>query len=461
VIVYGRLAGLGLPVGVRVEAGRIVEVAPADDLRARHPGARAHRFDALSPGLADAHAHPLYWGRALRSLDLTGLGDPRRVAGQVAQYAGEGWVLGQGLLFSAPPPPGLLAAAARGRPVFLKSRDLHAAWASPEALRRAGLLEGDPWVDAERGWVRERGLAALERVAPALGLEDLRAGLADFAARGYTAVHALAYEPPEALAWAEADADSLPVRLWWAMPREARRGVRPGWRGDRLFVGGVKFFADGALGSRTAWMRTPYPDGSHGVALDPLEAILQEGWAAARAGFQVAVHAIGSQAVGAVIGLLARLPAVPDRPHRIEHLQHLEDADLAVLRRSALVASMQPVHLVGDAVLVRSLFPGRGGEAFRFRSIATGVPLAFGSDAPVAEPDLHASFREATAHRLNPAESVPIELALWAHTRGAAWAAGWPRYGLVAPGAPADLGLWEEGRLVARVFDGRLEEVNG
>ncbi len=175
-VIYGRLAGLALPVGVRVKAGRIVGIAPASDLRTRYSWGQAHRFEVLGPGP--------------------------------------------------------LAAVACGRAVLLGSWDLHAAWASPEALRRAG----------------------------------------------------------------------LPVRLRWAVPRGA-------WRGHRLFVGGVKSFA--------------------------------------------------------------------------------------------------------GAALVRGLFPGRGREAFRLRSIAARVPLAFGSDALVAEPKPRASVREVTAHRLNPAEPIPRELHPW------------------------------------------------
>ncbi len=460
-LLAGRLPGVEGRVGVWIEGNRVREVAPIADLRARRPGVRPQVFETLTAGVADAHAHPLYWGRTRRTLDLAGLADPRAVAERFAAWEGTGWVLGQGFLFSAPPPAGLLERAARGRPVYLKSRDLHAAWASREALSRAGLLDPDPWVDLERGWVLERALSRLEAVAPRPGLEDLKAGLADFAARGYTAVHALAYEPREALDWAEAMAETLPVRLWWALPRRGWRGVRPGWRGSRLFVGGVKFFADGALGSRTAWMKRPYPSGGEGVPLDTLEAIEREGREAARAGFQVAVHAIGTRATAGVLAVLARLPRVPGRPHRVEHLQHLADEDLRLLPRSGLVASMQPIHLVEDAGLVAALFPRERGFAFRFRTLSRHLPLAFGSDAPVAVPDPVASIREATRHRLTPSEAIDRETALFAHTRGAALAAGWPGYGRVAPGTLADLGLWEGGRLVARVFDGVLEPVGG
>jgi len=454
----GEVTGWGKGFGLRVEGGRIRAVAPEPDLRARFPGDRIFRFERITPGIADAHAHPLYYGAELGKLNLRGLRDPRAVVARVAEDSREGWVLGGGFLFTQRPSRTLLDAAGKGRPVLIKSRDLHAAWANEAALAAAGLEPTDPMVDWEAGWVREKALLRLEKAAPRPGPEELARGLRAFARKGYTAVHALAYEPPEALAWAEALADRLPVRLWWALPRGAWQGVPPGWRGGRLYVGGVKFFADGALGAATAWMHAPYPDGGFGCVADPPELIEEEGLKALRAGYTLAVHAIGTRAVAEVLAVFRRLPRLPGRPLRIEHLQHLREADRGLLAQKGVVASMQPVHLAEDAELVRKRLPGREEEAFRLATVAADLPLAFGSDAPVAEPDLAASLREATHHRLNLKESLGLEAALWAHTRGAALAAGWPGYGLVRPGALADLGLWEGGRLVARVFDGEIED---
>ena len=458
-LILGEVFGYGEGFGVYLEGNRIRAVAPAGDLEARYPGARRVRVERVTPGIADAHAHPLFYGAEAGRLRLGGLSDPRAVAERVARHPGEGWVLGGGFLFAERPRRALLDAAGRGRPVYLKSRDLHAAWANEAAMRSAGLGPEDPFVDWEAGWVLERALSRLEAAAPKPGPEDLWRGLSAFAQKGYTAVHALAYEPPEALAWAEAEAERLPVRLWWALPRGGWQGIAPGWRGERLFVGGVKFFADGALGPATAWMHAPYAEGGTGTPLDALEAIEAEGREALAAGFTLAVHAIGTRAVAGVLEVFRRLPRLPGRPLRIEHLQHLRDADLALLDQAGVVASMQPVHLAADAELVRRRLPGREGEAFRFATVARRLPLAFGSDAPVAEPDLAASLREATGHRLSPKESLDEQAALYAHTRGAALAAGWGDYGRIAPGALADLGLFEGGRLVARVFDGALQDV--
>lgn len=458
-LLLGEVWEYGKGFGLKVSGSRILEVAPGEDLLARYPGEKRIRVERITPGIADAHAHPLYYGAEARKLKLTGLRDPRQVAARVAEDDREGWVQGGGFLFTERPSRTLLDRAGRGRPVYLKSRDLHAAWVNEAALRAAGLSWEDPRVDWEAGWVVEGALALLDAAAPKPGPEDLWAGLSAFARMGYTAVHALAYEPPEALAWAEARADALPVRLWWALPRGAWQGVRPGWRGDRLYVGGVKFFADGALGSATAWMHAPYVGGGTGLFVDPIEVIEEEGKKALKAGFSLAVHAIGTRAVAEVLSLFKRLPRLPQRPLRIEHVQHLRDEDLGLLEQKNVVASMQPVHLAEDAELVRRRLPGREKEAFRFKSIGERLPLAFGSDAPVAEPDLEGSLLEASRHRLNPAESISQEAALWAHTRGAALAAGWPDYGRIAPGAVADLGIFEGDRLVARVFDGELFDV--
>ena len=86
-------------------------------------GKRGLFVEALTPGLQDAHAHPLYWGVALRGLDLSGLKDPEAVAREVARKAQKlppgAWVEGQGFLFASPPPPGLLDRAARCGVAFL------------------------------------------------------------------------------------------------------------------------------------------------------------------------------------------------------------------------------------------------------------------------------------------------------------------------------------------------------
>jgi predicted amidohydrolase YtcJ len=203
-------------------------------------------------------------------------------------------------------------------------------------------------------------------------------------------------------------------------PGHLAGGGAPGWQGD-LHLAGVKFFADGALGSRTAWMHTPYPDGSTGMPLDSLEAILEEGEAALRAGFTLAVHAIGTRAVEGVLEVFHRLAPLArekDLRLRMEHVQHVRDDALPRFSGLPLALSLQPLHLLEDQHLVRAFgLPAR--EAFRFRSLlATGLPLALGSDAPVAPPQYALNLEAATRHPLTPEESLSPEEVLLGHTLG-------------------------------------------
>ena len=456
---------------VLLEGERIAEVGDAAVLAARRPGAPRVRVGRVTPGLHDAHVHPVAWGQALAELRLDGLSDPRRVAERVAQRAADApagsWIRGGGYLFDHHPEIALLDEAAPYHPVLLTSRDMHSGWANSPALERAGLTRGaaDPPGGillrhpdgTPTGVLLEGAVAAVAAAPPPPSRADLERGLADLAGRGYTAVHAMTFEPAGALAWYEAlaRADALPLRVWYAVPRDAWRSSAPGRRGGDLDVAAVKLFVDGALGSRTAWMHEPYADGGTGLNVAPLEELERELRAACAAGWGAAVHAIGTRAVAEAIGVVGRVAPGAARPLRLEHVQHVRDADLTRLPGLGVALSLQPVHLLGDAELVRRHLPGREREAFRLRDlVASGLPVAFGSDAPVADPEPADGLRAATNHLLSSEQSLTELETLAAFTRGAARAAGWDDCGVLAPGSRADLTLWEGGRVVGRVFRG-------
>lgn len=459
---------------VAVDGPLLVDVGDAEDLTARYPGARRLRVEHISPGVHDAHLHPLAWGRSLAELSLTGLTDPREVAARVAARAAAippgAWITGTGYLFDHYPSSRLLDEVAPSHPVFLRGRDLHAAWANRAALAAARITSTTPDPPGGRierhgdgtptGYLLETAVALLAQAVPPPTAADLERGLDDLASRGFTAAHAMAYEGVDALPWVEelATRGRLPLRVWWALGRGAWRDVEPGWRGEELEVAAVKLFADGALGSRTAWMDEPYPDGSCGMPLTPIAELRGEGEAALQAGFTLAVHAIGTRAVREVASMLRQLAPLASRPLRIEHVQHVATADLQTLAATPAVLSMQPIHLVEDAALVRCLQPGCEEEAFRFRDLLSrGMTLAFGSDAPVAAPDVTQGLLAATDHPLCPAHSLSWAEAVAAFTHGAARAAGWNDCGALRPGARADLALWEAQRLVGRVWRGAVE----
>jgi hypothetical protein len=464
---------------VYLEGDRIADVGLAQDLLARYPGARRQRFERITPGLHDAHTHPAQWGKVLQALKLFGFSNPQTVAEEVAKkvpQVGPGsWIMGMGYVFDHYPGSELLDAVAPHNPVLLTSRDGHSSWANGAALKAAHISAATPDPPAgvivrdaqgqPSGYLLEAATHLVEQHAPPMSLKDLLVGLQDLARRGYTATHHMGWAPLE---WAEqlARENKLPLRLWWALDRGKWQGIRPGWRGDSLDLASVKFFADGALGSRTAWMVEPYPDGSHGMQLDPIEEIRAEGEAALRAGFGLVIHAIGTRANAEIIKLYAGLSRLPNLPglgkggfstFRLEHVQHLRDEDLARLKGLPIALSMQPIHAVDDAALVAQHLPDHAHEALRLRDLWNiGLPLAFGSDAPVALPDVNIGIEGATRHPIRLEQSIGPAQALWAFTRGAAIAAGWSQQGLVQAGSPADLTLWESGKPVGRVFKGEL-----
>lgn len=468
----------GTASAVAVDGPRLADVGDAGTLAARFPAARRIRVQAITPGVHDAHLHPVAWGRSLAELSLASVTDPRVAAGRVTQRAiylpAGAWVTGAGYLFDSYPSSELLDEAAPHNPVFLRSRDLHAAWVNQAALRAARVTAttSDPAGGrllrhrdgAPTGYLLETAVALVARAVPPPTVSDLERGLADLAGRGYTAAHAMAYEGVDALPWVEELAASgrLPLRVWWALGRDEWRQALPGWRGEDLEVAAVKLFADGALGSRTAWMDEPYADGSHGMPLTPIAELRREGEAALKAGFALTVHAIGTRAVREVAALVRALAPLTARSLRLEHAQHVSSPALSALVGLPLALSMQPIHLADDAALIRRLVPGREGEAFRFRDLAAaGLTLAFGSDAPVAPPDLTTGMQCATNHPLCGEQSLSWQEAATAFTRGASVAAGWNDCGVLRPKSRADLALWEDRRLVGRVWRGKLEWLAG
>jgi predicted amidohydrolase YtcJ len=194
---------------------------------------------------------------------------------------------------------------------------------------------------------------------------------------------------------------------------------------------------------------------------------------AALAGFAPVTHAIGDAANRAVLDALeATEPvwrAAGLRP-RIEHVQHLHEADVPRVARLGVIASMQPIHLTFDAASLRALLPDRLDRAYRMRDLqGAGVPLAFGSDTPVASPDVVQGLRAAVDRRGADGRELGVEQALTAaealaaYTTGAAFAIGREgRSGMLREGYDADVVLLDHDPLaglddlavVATVMDG-------
>ena len=473
------------PAGPHAEAvalagGRITAAGTdADMLALRRPGTRTVDLQGatVTPGFHDAHVHLTASGQALGRPDLSTARNFEETLEIIRTAGGDGWLLGAGFGVAALGADNLTAAALDrlwpDRPVLLRSADHHSAWLNTRALELTGIF--DEHEDPPGGRIARdadgRPSGLLYEAAAGLALdrrprstpEELaaaaRAAGDNFAALGITTVHHMA-GVEEAGSWrAMADVASsggFPVRVWACIEQEnleeaAALGLGTG-HGGRLFtVGGAKFFVDGALGSSTAWLLEPYAGGTDtGIRMVEPEELNARVALAAASGFAPVVHAIGDAAVRATLDALEASrdtwQARGLRP-RLEHAQHITRADVRRCAELGVIVSAQPIHLPGDAQGMDDRLGDRTGRAFVFREfLDAGVPLAFGSDAPIAPPAVPPGLaaaverRDAAGNVFHPEQALTPAEALQAFTAGAAYAAGQETWnGRLRPGFAADL----------------------
>ncbi len=477
-----------------VRAGRVARVGGEAEVRAAAPAGATTmdlRGTTVTPGITDAHIHLTSWALARRRIEFAEAPTLHAALARVADAArapGEGWLRGHGWdanRWGALPARDALDATVADRPVYLDSHDLHAAWLNSEALRRSGItrhtsdppggqIVRDPATGEPTGVLLENAKGLVEPHLPTPGPREIDDALLDAQRElhrwGITGVHSVERSGLEDFARLGRN-DRLRLRVLQAIQLDRldaaiADGLRsgeaaPGTAGDRgwLRIGGVKMFLDGALGSRTAWLREPYldTDGDRGIQTLPSAEFQRSVARAAAAGIATTVHAIGDAAVELALDVLGAVAPPAAMPHRIEHLQLCPPDLWARAARSGIVASMQPVHLLTDIPAAeRHWGHERSRGAYAFAPLLdTGTVLAFGSDAPVETPDPRQGLLAATRrlprgsgdasergewypeHRLTP------EQALRAYTEGPAWAAGDAGHqGRLLPGYHADLAAW-------------------
>jgi predicted amidohydrolase YtcJ len=231
-------------------------------------------------------------------------------------------------------------------------------------------------------------------------------------------------------------------------------GPTPWLYDGRLRMIGVKLYADGALGSRGAWLKAPYADapGERGLQFLNDAKLRNLMSRAAMDGFQVAIHAIGDAANAQALDAIDELAETykGDRRWRIEHAQIADPVDLPRFSRNGTIASMQPVHMTSDRLMAEArMGPARLTGAYAWASmLKNGARLTFGSDYPVESPDPFAGLAAAISRENAagqppggwfPAEKLNFEQALAAFTSAGAFAAfAEDRLGTLQPGRMAD-----------------------
>jgi predicted amidohydrolase YtcJ len=423
------------------------------------------------PGFTDSHVHFPTWALAQRQVRLEGTASLdealTRVAGAVADVESGRWLRGLGWRSgdwapAAEPTKEALDAVAGDVPVALMSKDYHSLWLNSAALARVegelqvpgGVVERD-----ERGeptGVLREECAWHFRDTYVRPTEDemvdaCREAIPLALSRGVVSVH-------DKDGWLGAlrvfqrlkDEGALELRIWQSLPwdhldRLLEIGLSSGLGDDFLRVGYIKAFLDGTLGSRTALML----DGA-GVEIVGYEQFVDIVRRSARAGFPVAVHAIGDLANRRALDAFEETQD-EWRPRglrqRIEHAQLLAPEDVGRFAELGVAASVQFSHAASDRDLADAFWERKTGGAYAFRSLVdSGALVANGSDAPVEELDplfgIRAGVTRTLDHRdaWHPEQAVTLEQALHATCVAPAWLTGEERRrGKLLPGYLADL----------------------
>jgi predicted amidohydrolase YtcJ len=469
-----------------IEGGRILAVGGPELLaEVGHAQAEDLHGRTVLPGLTDAHLHLQHWvlGRQKVDCEVDSKAEIlARVAERVQSQPAGSWVQGHGWNQNswggAWPCAADLDPLAPAHPVCLTAKSLHVAWANSRALELAGIDAALP--DPADGQIQrdERGkptgllfegaIKLIERAIPEPSPEALAESLAQSIPElwklGLTGVHDFdKYNCLQALRLLHESGrlelrvlKSVPLEL---LPQAQALNLRSGAGDDRLRIGSLKLFADGALGPHTAAMFAGYVDDpqNRGILILDSDRVFELGCQASEAGLSLAVHAIGDRAVHAVLDGFVRLRAfekehgLPALRHRIEHVQTIRPQDAGRLAELGLIASMQPVHAPSDMRMADRLLGERTAFSYAWRTqLEHGAHLAFGSDAPVESPDPFLGLHAAVTRRRTdgspgregwvPEQRLTLLEALEGFTVGPAYAAGMEdRLGKLSAGYLADL----------------------
>jgi len=457
--------------------GKVKRLLHGEMLKLRDTNVVDAKGQTVVPGLIDAHGHVMALGFTALQLDLTGTTSLADLQARLKAYAEANpnvrWIQGRGWNQERWPDKRFPTAAdidavVSDRPVWLGRVDGHAAIANSAAMQAAGFalntqaptggrIENGLFVDAAMSLIDSRipSPTPTEQDAALVAVQRM------MLSNGLTAAADMGTAPDEWDAMNRAgQAGTLGVRIMsyaGGIPgMKAINGGRPSdWLyGDRLHLGGVKLYADGALGSRGAWLKQPYADkpDTRGLQFLTDAQIMEQANAAASGGYQLAIHAIGDAANAQVISTYEKLTAIygKDRRWRIEHFQIVDPADIPRLKPAGIIASMQPTHQTSDRLMAEArLGPNRLKGSYAWQTVeGLGIPIAFGSDFPVESPNPFPGLAAAISRQdmngqppggWRPQERVSFDQALAGFTRGAAYAGfAETRIGSLDPGKWAD-----------------------
>ena len=442
----------------------------------------------LLPGFNDSHVHFTTGGSQLDNVQLNDAPSAEEFARRIGEKArslpkGQ-WILGGDWDETKWNPAVLptnktIDAVTPDTPVFVSRYDGHMALANSLAMKLAGIDKSTPDIaggtvvrDARgnpTGALKDAARSYMDKAIPIATHEQrttaAKRALAHAASLGVTSVQDMYVDFADIAVYAELlEHGQLTARIYAAPPigrvdGQAKVGVRHAFGGPYLRIGAVKGFADGSLGSRTAYFFEPFNDqpGNHGLLSDemqPLSRMRDHMMTADGAGIQICTHAIGDQAISMILDLYAEVAKAhgpADRRFRIEHAQHMAAKDFDRFDQLNVIASVQPYHAIDDGRWAEPrIGHERASRTYAFRTFLNHrVRLAFGTDWDVAPLNpmltLYAAVTRATLDDKNPGgwfpeQKLTIAEAIEAYTMGSAYAEFQEKIkGSITPGKLADM----------------------
>lgn len=476
---------------VAILQDRIVSVGSDRDVQQwRGPSTKV--IDAggklLLPGFDDAHVHFVSGGSQLDAVSLNDATSPqeftRRIAAQVGKTPKGAWVLGGDWDETKWTPANLptkelIDAISPDTPVFVSRYDGHASLANSLALRLSGVTASSPDPPGgvivrdpqgnPTGVLKDAATSLVDKVIPDLTHDQrvhaVQRALAHAASLGVTSVQDMnpAYEDisvyAELLRRGELTTRIYAAPLVTQVEDQIKLGLGHAFGGPYLRIGAVKSYADGSLGSATAYFFEPFTNQptNHGMLSDtmqPLSLMQDRMIRADAAGLQLCTHAIGDQGISIILDLygnIVKANGEKDRRLRIEHAQHMAAKDFDRFAQFHVIASVQPYHAIDDGRWAEErIGHDRASRTYAFRTFLNhGVRLAFGTDWDVAPLNpmltVYAAVTRATLDGKNPngwfpEQKLTLPETIEAYTMGSAYAEFQDRdKGSITPGKLADM----------------------
>ena len=401
-----------------VKDGKIIAVGKNDEIKGK--------FDADStidakgkpvyPGFIDAHAHFVGYGRGLFQVNLYDCKDWGEALDRVKAFAkdhpDEQWIRGRGWDQNKFPgktyPDNVeLSKLFPDKPVLLQRVDGHAAIANAKALEMVGVKPSQKIAGGEietkggklTGVLIDNAVELVAKIIPPASIQDyekwLLAAQKNCFAQGLTTITdcGLMYSDIEKIDSLQKEGKLL-MRLYVMLSDDTanfnRYLAKGPYKTDRLFVKGIKVYADGALGSRGACLLQPYNDkpGWYGFLLSPASHFDSLAQVLINTDWQLCTHAIGDSGNRVVLTIYNKyLEGRNDKRWRIEHAQVVNENDFALFGKASVIPSVQPTHATSDMYWAKDRIGElrlKGGYAYKQLLEQNGW-LPLGTDFPVED----------------------------------------------------------------------------